>query len=158
MGLVTANTVGLSGIVAPKPNVQTFTTTSGTWTKPPGCTRVYIECIGAGGGGGGGHPNASGAGGGGGAMTRGIYDADALPATLTVAAGLGGAKGESDHHGTYSSGTAGGTSSVTDSGTGFQLKAYGGGGGGRQDSGSARAGGGGGGGSWPVGATPGARA
>ena len=91
MGLVTANTVGLSGLVAPKPNVQVFTTTSSTWTKPAGCTRVYIEVIGAGAGGGGGHANASGAGGGGGAMARGIYDADALPATVTVAAGAGGA-------------------------------------------------------------------
>ena len=68
MGLVTANTVGLSGIVAPKPDVQIFTT-SGTWTKPPGCSRVYMEIVGGGGGGGAGSRNAgndSGAGGGGG--------------------------------------------------------------------------------------------
>ena len=53
MGLIVANTVGLSGLVAPKPDVQIFSATSGTWTKPPGCTRVYIEVISAGGGGGG---------------------------------------------------------------------------------------------------------
>ena len=52
MGLVVANSVGLSGLVAPKTNVQIFTST-GTWTKPAGCTRVYMEVIGGGGSGGG---------------------------------------------------------------------------------------------------------
>jgi hypothetical protein len=53
MGLVTANAVGMSGIVAQPPNVQIFTGTSGTWYRPAGCTRVYVEVISAGGGGGG---------------------------------------------------------------------------------------------------------
>ena len=67
MGLVTANTVGLSGLVAPKPDVQMFQTAgSTTWTKPPGCTRVYIEVI-SGGGGGGSGSNKSGQGRAGGA-------------------------------------------------------------------------------------------
>ena len=96
MGLVVANSVGLSGLVAPKPDVQTFTSAgSTTWTKPAGCTRVYIEVIGAGGGGGSGQKGSAsreegGAGGGGGAMTRGVYDANALPSTLTIAVGAGG--------------------------------------------------------------------
>ena len=71
MGLVTANNLGLSGLIASPPDVQTFTSAgSTTWTKPTGCTRVYIEVIGGGGGGGGGSAglgldNAAGAGGGG---------------------------------------------------------------------------------------------
>ena len=126
MGLVTANTVGLSGLVAPKPNVQIFDVDndgSNAWVKPAGCTRVYIECIGAGGGAEGGSGGVAGAGGGGGAIALGVYAAESLPATLTVAVGAGG-NGAS----TYAAGTAGGNTIV--SGSGFVLSAFGGGGGG----------------------------
>jgi len=125
-------------------DVQIFTTTgSRTWVKPSWVTTVYIEVIGGGGGGGGGVATGSASGGGGGAMARGVYDANALPATLTVAVGATGAKGYSDFGGTLSDGTAGGTSSVT--GSGFTLSAYGGGGGSRGTNGEYRGGGGGGG-------------
>ena len=124
MGLVTANTVGLSGLVAPKPNVQMFQSAgSTTWTKPPGYTRVYIEVIGGGASAGGGGNKDGAAGGGGGSMVRGVYDANALPSTLTVvvAAGVSGGGGA----GSTENGTAGNYSEGT--GSGFTLKAWGGG-------------------------------
>ena len=127
MGLVTANTVGLSGLVAPKPNVQIFASTA-TWTKPAGCTRIFIEVVGGGGGGSRGE-SAGGPGGGGGAYVRGIYDAAALPSTLTMTVGAAGVKGDT---GTSYVGGTGGTSSagLADySEGGFSLIAYGGGGG-----------------------------
>ena len=63
MGLVVANSVGLSGIVAPKPKVQIITSSTDNVAIPAGSTRVYIEVIGGGGGGASGGPNGSGGGG-----------------------------------------------------------------------------------------------
>ena len=93
-----------SGLAPTTPTVNVFTA-NGTWTKPAGCTTVYIECIGGGGGGGGGRggDNTSGdngGGGGGGAMARGIFAADSLESTLSVYVGVaaaGGAGGDSSN-------------------------------------------------------------
>ncbi len=53
MGLVDANAVGMSGLVAAPVDVQIITSSASPgWTKPSGCTRVYIEVIGGGAGGG----------------------------------------------------------------------------------------------------------
>lgn len=124
------------------PDVQIFTEngTSLTWTKPEAATQVYIEVIGGGGtddtvatrGGGGG---------GGGALARGIYSADALPATLTITIGAGGSGGASGLP--ASDGSAGEASNVT--GNGFILQAYGGGSGAGASNANRGSGGGGGG-------------
>ena len=62
--------------------------TTGTWTKPSGCTNVLVYCTG---GGGGARANDSayrGAGGGGGATAIGYYDVSAISsAAVTVGAG-----------------------------------------------------------------------
>ena len=95
-------------------DIQIFTTTGSnrTWAKPSWANTVYIECIGAGGGGGGRWQgtggSAGGGGGAGGAIARGIYDANALSASLTIVVGANGAGGAQDVDG-----TAGGDTSVT---------------------------------------------
>ena len=132
MGLVTANTVGLSGLVAPKPTVQIITSSTDNVVIPAGSTRVYIEVIGGGGGGASSSPN--GGGGGGGAFARAIFDADALEPTLDVVVG---AVTDYSGHGSAgrptsgaSNGSAGNYSEVHLSSAGTViLKAYGGGGG-----------------------------
>jgi len=89
MGLVVANTVGLSGLVAPKPKVQIITSSTDNIVIPAGSTRVYIEVIGGGGGGGGGTTaagNGSG-GGGGGSFVRAVFNAADLDPTLDVVIG-----------------------------------------------------------------------
>lgn len=77
------------------PDIQEFTT-NGTWTKPPGCTFVFIKAIGGGGGGGSGRRGASatirsgGGGGGGSAYNEKLFKASDLPASLTITIGAGG--------------------------------------------------------------------
>lgn len=79
----------------------------GTWNLPPWARRVEAILIGGGGGGGGGRLAASGpapAGGGGGAggLTRRIWSADQLTASLSIqvgAGGLGAAPGDAGGHG-----------------------------------------------------------
>ena len=130
MGLVVANALGMSGLVVEPPAIHVVTSDgSTTYTIPKTHTRVYIECIGGGAGGGGGSGNSSaraGGGGGGGSFTRGIYDARAFTADLTIAVGAGGNGGAGGSSGNAGvDGVAGGTTSVT-SGT-FTLSAFGGG-------------------------------
>lgn len=69
-------------------------TTSGTWTKPTGCTYVIVDMVGAGGGGGGGdHGNSGGSAGGGGPRRILVYPASDLPSSVTVTIGAGGTGG-----------------------------------------------------------------
>lgn len=86
-------------------------TSSGTWTKPAGCTAVEVWVVGGGGGGGGADgtsSNKSGAGGGGGGGgTAYKYITSSLGSTETVTVGAGGAGGSS----TGGNGSSGGTSS-----------------------------------------------
>ena len=134
-----ANTVNLaSGVypagdgtaltgIAKTNDVQLFTA-NGTWTKPTGAKTVVVECIGGGGSGGGGGGIATGnfalggSGGGGGALSRKIFNATDLAASVSITVGAattGGAGGSSTNG---SNGTAGNTSSF-----GTLLSAFGGG-------------------------------
>jgi len=87
-------------------SVQTFTS-SGTWTKPTGITKVMVELTGGGAGGGGGHPstNYDGSGGGAGGYSRKFIDVSAI-SSETVTIGSGGSGG-----GTATNGSNGGTTS-----------------------------------------------
>ena len=148
MGLVVANSVGLSGLVAPKPNVQIITTSTDNVVIPAGSTRVYIEVIGGGGGGGGGTTaagNGSG-GGGGGSFVRSIFNASDLEPTVDVVVGAATSAAAGGNPAT--DGAAGNYSEVHgSSGSVVYLNAWGGGGGGGGGQASAgnRGGGGGGG-------------
>lgn len=108
--------------------IEVFTS-SGTWTKPNGLTRVRVTVVGSGGGGGGGWsgaPAGGGGGGGGGAAIK-VIEAASLGATETVTVGAAGAAGAAGSGGT---GGSGNTSSF-----GSHASATGGGGGpaGNQD-------------------------
>lgn len=86
--------VQASGLAATV-DIQTFAA-GGTWTKPANAKLVQVTCIGGGGGGGGGPKVAvSSAASGGGGSTRiiSMFNASALPATVSVIIGAGGAGG-----------------------------------------------------------------
>lgn len=128
-----------------EPTVQVFTA-NGTWTAPPGCTRIIVEVVGGGGGGGGAAgvaAQAAGAGGGGGGgYVRRMFDisADGAPISGTVTVGTGGAGGPGA---TPAVGGNGNTSSFAHGGT--TIQATGGSGGGAAAAGTTAARGGAGG-------------
>ena len=98
---------------------------SGTFTVPPGITRLSVELYGAGGGGGGmAMPCHSGAGGG-----SGAYSSTILPVQgsqlLTITVGLGGAPGSAG----ASPGVNGGDTQVLDAGNNVLVTGHGGSGG-----------------------------
>lgn len=89
-----------------------WTANSGTYTIPPGVTRISVECRGGGGGGGGSQSNSaqnfgSGGGGGGGAYSRTLVDVTPGE-TIVIAVGSGGAGGSGNNDG-----AAGGGSTLT---------------------------------------------
>jgi hypothetical protein len=94
-------------------SVQVFTS-SDTWTRPAGITRVVVEVLGGGGGGGAsaatsGGESSGGSGGGGGGYAKRLIDVSAI-ASATVTVGAGGAGGSSGG----ASGSTGGTSEWDD--------------------------------------------
>jgi len=90
-------------------SVQTFTS-SGTWTRPTGITKVMVEVQGAGGGGGGVKNGGTSQGGGGGGYARKFIDVSSI-STATITVGSGGTAG-------YGSGQGGtGGDSVWNDGT-----------------------------------------
>jgi len=97
-------------------SMQVFTS-SGTWTKPSGITKVKVTVVGGGGGGGGEVNNVSAGGGAGGGTAVKFIDVSSI-SSETVTIGAGGADS------TTADGAAGGTSSF-----GSHCSATGGGGG-----------------------------
>lgn len=100
----------LTGTVATKVVVQTFTT-SGTYTPTAGMLHAIVELVGGGGGGGGATGSTTllvtGGGGGSGAYSRGYVTAATIGASQVVTIGAGGTAG-----GIASNGGAGGATSV----------------------------------------------
>jgi len=116
--------------------IQTFTS-SGTYTKPSGAVRIFVQVWGAGGGGAGAETfNDNNGGGGGGAYVEFMFPAGDVGSTETVTIGAGGAGAV----GTAGPGGVGGNSTF-----GSLATAYGGGGGDDNGAGGPGAGGGGGG-------------
>ena len=74
-----------------------------TWQKPKNCKFVFMTVIGGGGGGGGGTSGvgnrAGGGGGGSSAVSKGFYNADALPDILYIQVGPGGSPGAANGNG-----------------------------------------------------------
>jgi hypothetical protein len=141
--VMTADSAETSGVkwnepgTTSAPTVQTFTSGSGTYTKPAGCTRIHVRMVGGGGGGG-----PSGTAGGtsgvaGGNTTFGLHTANggaggtrdglgATGGTATLGAGIvgvaiGGAQGSSANR-------ALATNEVADGGHGASAPYFGGGG------------------------------
>ena len=132
--------------IAQSADVQIFISVApGTWTKPTGAKVVEVVCIGAGGGGASGssHTNngtnaIGGGGGGGGAVTRAVFNAAILPASVATQVGAGGLGGTAVSG--ISAGVSGGNGGATNFGT---LLIAGGGGGGQGSAAAGTSGGGG---------------
>jgi hypothetical protein len=86
-----------SGFDSGLASVQTFTS-SGTWTKTSGITKVIVEVQGAGGGGGGVKNGGSSQGGGGGGYAKKFIDVSSI-STATITIGSGGTAGYGSAHG-----------------------------------------------------------
>ena len=98
-------------------SVQVFTS-SGTWTRPAGITKVMVEVQGAGGGGGGGD-NYGSQGGGGGGYAKKLIDVSSISsATITVGAFGAAGTGINDGSAGGNSIWSDGTNTVTGSGGG----------------------------------------
>ena len=95
---------GISSSIGPA-SIQTFTS-SGTWTRPSGVTKIMVEVIGGGGGGEKASSSNFMGGGGGGGYSKELIDVSAL-ASETVTVGAGGDGGDNY----LTTATSGGTSS-----------------------------------------------
>lgn len=101
-------------------SMQQFTS-SGTWTKPSGITKIVVEIFGAGGGGGGGrssgsYPNGGNGGGAGGYSMKVIDVSSISTATVTIGAGSSGAGADSDASAGGNSTWVDGTNTLTANG------------------------------------------
>ncbi len=95
-GVTLTNNGTASGFAEPSglSSVQTFTS-SGTWTKPSGISKVIVEVQGAGGGGGYiSHGSNNGGAGGGGGYSKKLIDVSSI-SSATITVGSGGALGNS---------------------------------------------------------------
>lgn len=123
-------------------DVTTYSSGSGSWTKPTSAKFVLLQMWGGGGAGGGNTSTAGGAGGGGGSYSEFLLNADDLSSSVSYAVGAGGSGS------TGVGGDGGGT-------TFGSYTAFGGAGGGGGSAGGTPFGGGGGGGGGSAGATGG---
>lgn len=98
-------------------SVQTFTS-SGTWTRPSGITKVIVEVQGAGGSGGNSSVSNGGGGAGGGYAKKFLDVSSISTSTITVGSGGAGTSGSSSGNGGGSSSWADGTNTITGGGGG----------------------------------------
>lgn len=144
-----------------KPTIQKFTSSSGTYLTPAGCTRINVRGISGGGGGAGsGTTTTGGAGGAGGTSTFGTLSASGGGGGVNLALGSGGSGGVVSGSPNIVSinGSLGSITGPTSAGGGGGISCFGGAGiGGFSTGGSAIAnsGSGGGGGGYQYGANPG---
>lgn len=104
---LTNNGVALIGLAS---NVQTFTS-SGTWTKPAGVSFVFVECISGGDSGSAQQAATPNTGGGNGGMSvEALFVASAVPSSVSITVGAGGAAVSRSTAG-FVFGNAGGSSS-----------------------------------------------
>jgi len=92
-------------------------TSSGTWTKPSGCSKVKVTVVGGGGNGGYGYSSGDNAGAGGGGGAGGVaIDVIDVSAVSSISVTVGGAGGTSSF-GSYCSATGGATGAAGNNGT-----------------------------------------